>query len=98
VEAAADVTRFGPGLGLFSGLVILAGTTGVLVHFSFARGGESRLAGVRDQVVQVWGGLGRWFIVLAFGAILATTFTSRLSLLIGRIQWLLDSVLGLFGG
>jgi hypothetical protein len=49
-------------------------------------------------VVQVWGGLGRWFIVIAFGAILATTFTSRLSLLVGRIQFLLDSVLGLFGG
>jgi hypothetical protein len=98
VEAAADVTRFGPGIGLFSGLVVLAGTTGVLVHFSFATNGTGRLAGVRDRVVQVWGGLGRWFIVIAFGAILATTFTSRLSLLVGRIQFLLDSVLGLFGG
>jgi hypothetical protein len=48
--------------------------------------------------VRVWGGLGRWFILIAFGAILATTFTSRLSLLIGRMQFLLDSVRGLLGG
>jgi hypothetical protein len=49
-------------------------------------------------LVQVWGGLGRWFILVAFGAILATTFMSRLSLLVGRVQFLLDSVRGLVGG
>jgi len=44
------------------------------------------------------GGLGRWFIFVAFGAILATTFMSRLSLLAGRIQFLLESVRTLVGG
>jgi hypothetical protein len=102
VNATADVShymeRYGPGLGLFSGLLVLVGTIGVLLHFYFGGGGEGRLAKVRDQVVQGWGGLGRWFIFVAFGAILATTFMSRLSLLAGRIQFLLESVRTLVGG
>jgi hypothetical protein len=102
VDATADLSyhieRYGPGLGLFSGLVVLVGATGVLLHFHFSRGGEGLLYGLRDRVVQVWGGLGRWFILVAFAAILATTFMSRLSLLVGRLQFLLDSVRGLVGG
>jgi hypothetical protein len=101
-NATADlnryVARYGPGLGLFSGIVVLAGTTGVLLHFYFSAGGEGPLAGIRDRLVKTWGGLGRWFIYIAFGAILATTFMSRLSLLTGRIEFLLDSLRGLIGG
>lgn len=102
MEATADlryyVTRYGPGLGLFSGLLVLVSTIGVLLHFYFGRGQEKRPGGIREGLVRVWGGLGRWFILIAFGAILATTFTSRLSLLVGRMQFLLDSVRGLLGG
>jgi hypothetical protein len=102
VNTTADVTRYvtryGPGLGLFSGIVVLAGTLGVLLHFHFDASREGRLARFRDTIVRIWGGLGRWFILVAFGALLATTFMSRLSLLVGRIQFLLDSVRGLVGG
>jgi hypothetical protein len=102
MDATADlayyVTRYGPGLGLFSGLMVLVGTVGVLLYFTFGRGQEGPLVGFREGLVRIWGGLGRWFILIAFGAILATTFTSRLSLLVGRIQFLLDSVFGLLGG
>lgn len=102
IDATADVSRYvsryGPGLGLFSGLVVLAGTTGVLLHFHYGAGQEGRLAGLRDRLVRIWGGMGRWFILVAFGAILAATFVSRLSLLAGRVQFLLDSVRGFFGG
>jgi hypothetical protein len=102
VDATANVqhyvARYGPGLGLFSGLVALVGTIGVLLHFYFRAGGDGPLARLREGLVQTWGGLGRWFILIAFGAILATTFTSRLSLLVGRIQFLLDSARGLLGG
>jgi hypothetical protein len=101
-NATADlnryVARYGPGLGLFSGIVVLAGTTGVLLHFYFGAGEEGRLASFRNRLVKIWGGLGRWFILIAFGAILATTFVSRLSLLTGRIEFLLDSLRGLIGG
>lgn len=102
VDATADLTRYvnryGPGLGLFSGFVVLAGTTGALLHFYFSRGGEGRLAGLRQRLVVSWGGLGRWFILISFGAILAVTFLSRLSLLVGRIEFVLDSVRRLVGG
>lgn len=102
VDATADLTRYvgryGPGLGLFSGFVVLAGTTGALLHFYFSQEGEGRLAGLRQRLVASWGGLGRWFILISFGAILAVTFLSRLSLLVGRIEFVLDSVRRLVGG
>jgi hypothetical protein len=102
VNATADVTRYtarwGTGLGLFSGFVVLVGTIGVLLHFQFGAGQEGRLSRFRDALVKSWGGVGRWFVLIAFSAILATTFVSRLSLLIGRIQFLVDSIRGLLGG
>jgi len=102
VNATADVMRYvpryGPGLGLFSGVVVFVGTISVLLYFYFSTGREGRLARFRSQLVRTWGGLGRWFIFIAFGAILATTFMSRLALLAGRIQFLLDSVRELVGG
>jgi hypothetical protein len=102
VGAAADVTqysaRYGQGLGLFSGLVVLVGTSGVLLHFHFGAGREGRLAGLRERLVGTWGGLGRWLILIAFAAILAATFMSRLSVLISRIEFLLGFARGLFGG
>ncbi len=102
IGATADislyVSRYGPALGLFSGLLVLIGAIGVLLHFHYGEDQEGPLAGVRDRVVRLWGGLGRWFMLIAFGAILATTFVSRLSLLAGRVQFLLDGVRGFFGG
>lgn len=101
-DATADVahysTRYGDSLGLISGIVVLIGTIGVLVHFHFAAGQEGPVARLRNGLVRIWGGLGRWFILIAFSAILAVTFTSRLSLLIARIEFLLSSVRGLLGG
>ena len=102
VSATADIsrylTRYGPGLGLLSAVLIILGTIGVLLRFSFSAGGDGRLAQLRQRVVRTWGGLGQWFILIAFGAILATTFMSRMSLLAGRVQFLWDSVRNLVGG
>jgi len=101
VSATANISQYahyGRGLGLFSGLVVLIGTIGVLLHFHFNANHEGRLAGIRDRIVQSWGGMGRWFVLVAFAAILAATFMSRLSLLIGRVQFLLDAARGLLGG
>jgi hypothetical protein len=101
-NATADVLRYvpryGTQLGLFSGILVLVGTIGALLHFYFGTGREGRLAGLRNRIVRTWGGLGRWFIFIAFGAILATTFTSRLALLAGRIEFLIDSMRALVGG
>ena len=102
VDATANVsyyvTRYGSALGLLSGVVVLVGTIGVLIHFHFGSGEEGPVARLRAGLVRTWGGLGRWFILIAFAAILATTFMSRLSFLAGRIQFLVDSARGLLGG
>lgn len=101
IDATANLSTpidlYGPRLGLFSGIVMLVGTTGALLHFFYSAAEEGRLARLRNFVVGVWGGLGRWFILVAFAAILATTFMARLSLLVGRIQFLLDGVRDLVG-
>jgi predicted membrane channel-forming protein YqfA (hemolysin III family) len=97
-EIGLYTERYGQVFGLFSGILVLVGAAGVLIHFQFGSGGEGRLAGARARVVQVWGGLGRWFIVIALAAILATVFMSRLSLLIGQIQFLIDAVRNVLGG
>ena len=92
------VTRYGPTLGWFSGAVILVGTIGVLIHFHFGSREDGPIARLRAGLVRTWGGVGRWFILIAFAAILATTFMSRLSFLAGRIQFLVDSARGFLGG
>jgi hypothetical protein len=102
VNATADLThyvsRYGPILGLLSGLVVFVGTVGVLLHFYYRTDADGPLASLRQGLVRTWGGIGRWFILIAFSAILAATFMSRLSLLVGRIQFLLESARGLLGG
>ena len=102
VDATANVsyyvTRYGSVLGWLSGAVVLIGTIGVLIHFHFGSGEEGSVARLRAGLVRTWGGLGRWFILIAFAAIMATTFMSRLSFLAGRIQFLVDSARGLLGG
>lgn len=101
-EASANlgyyVTRYGLVLGIVSGVVVLIGTLGVLIHFHFGAGETGPVARLRASLVKTWGGVGRWFILIAFAAILATTFMSRLSFLAGRIQFLVDSARGYLGG
>jgi hypothetical protein len=102
MEATADIAhyvrRYGPVLGLFSGIIVVFGTTGVLLHFYFGAGDRGPLSGVRSRLVMIWGGLGRWFVIVALGALLATVFVSRLSFLVERIQFMLQAMGGLLGG
>jgi len=95
VGGASDVTRYmtryGTVLGLLSGIVAIVGTVGVLLHLTFGSG-EGRLAQFRSSLVRVWGGVGWLFVLIAFGALLATVLLSRLPLLMGRIQFLIDGV------
>ena len=101
IDATATLSTttdlYGGGWGLFSAIVVLVGTLGALFHFYRGGGDEGRLAGLRNFFVGVWGGLGRWFVLIAFAAILAATFLTRLSLLVGRIQFLLDGARDLLG-
>lgn len=102
VNAAADIRlhepAYGPIVGLASGIAALIGTIAVLLYFHRSRGNQRGLSGAAEQVVQKVGDAGRWLIVIAFAAILASTFLSRLSLLSGRLEFLIDAVRRLLGG
>lgn len=101
IDATANLSTtanlYEPGWGLFSALVVLVGTLTTLFYFHRGAGDKGRLAGLSRLFVRFWGGLGRWFVLTAFAAILAATFVTRLSLLVGRIQYLLDAVRELLG-
>lgn len=71
----------GNGWQLFNGLLILVGVIGTLSYFFFSREHKGIL-GVSSKV-------GIWFIMLGFGASFGYTVMARLSLLIGRVQFLL---------
>ena len=82
-----------PGTGWFGVLdatVIVVGTVGTLLYFHFSvRKSDSQKENPRDGVVRVWAKIGRWTMMVAFGAIFATVTMSRVSLFVGRVQFLL---------
>jgi hypothetical protein len=81
---AVDLSGFG------QGLIIVIGTLSTLLYFHFAAGAKDGLSGIGASFIRAWARLGRWFIMIAFGAIFANTVMARISLLIGRVQFLLD--------
>jgi hypothetical protein len=79
---------------VMDGVIIIIGTVSTLLYFHFsAREGCVTVAPVRFLA-----GIGRWVIMIAFGAIFAQVVMARVSLLIGRIQFLLGVAQGLLGG
>jgi hypothetical protein len=76
-----------PALYLFERIVVLLGLTSVLAYFFFSK--EHKGA---------WGAyakMGTYFLMIFFGATFGYTVMSRLSLLIGRVQFLLGDWLRL---
>jgi hypothetical protein len=71
----------GQPLPLVNGIIILIGVLGTLGYFFFSKEHKGAL-GTTAKV-------GIWFIMLGFGASFGYTVMARLSLLIGRIQFLL---------
>ena len=69
----------GDGLNL---LIILVGVISVLIYFFFS----VEHTGVVGRVSR----LGIWFLMISFGASFGYTIMARLSLLIGRVRFLLD--------
>jgi len=70
-----------PFLYIFERIVILLGLTSVLAYFFFSR--EHK--GVLGRYAKI----GTYFLMIFFGATFGYTVMSRLSLLIGRVQFLL---------
>lgn len=72
-------------------LAVLIGTLGTFFYFTFNVRPQGRLAGLREGFIRFWSGVGRWVIIITLGALFANAAMSRLSLLIGRLDWLLDA-------
>jgi hypothetical protein len=77
-------------------LAILIGTIGTFFYFAFHTQPSGPLGGFRGAFTRFWSGVGLWVIMIALGALFANAAMSRMTLLIGRVQWLLD-VFGLSG-
>jgi len=83
----------GRALGSISldGLLIFVGTACTWMAFYFTARRGPGLAGVWGQLVRITGGIGRVFLVFAFGIAFAGALTASLSVFIGRIQYLIDA-------
>jgi hypothetical protein len=75
-------------------IIIVLGTIGTFFYFTFAVRSEGVLGGVREGFVRFWAGMGRLMLIFTLGALFASTVSSRVALLVSRLQFLM----GLFGG
>lgn len=75
--------------------ILVAGTLGVLLYFYFTTEKGSPLPAFWVKLARFWGGFGRWIILITFGAIFASTVIARVTLLLGRLQFLAGDWLGL---
>jgi hypothetical protein len=76
-------------------LILVVGTIATLLYFAFNVSRQNLLARIRAEFLRPWAALGRWIIMITFGAIFANTVMARVSLLIGRVQFLLGDWLQL---
>ena len=67
--------------------LIFIGTIAVLLYFFFSKAHS----GAYGKFVNV----GKWYMMIGFGASFGMTVMARISLLIGRIQFLVNDVMGL---
>ncbi len=92
-QLMATIVSFSPTQGwetIVSNLLLVVGTIGAFLSFRFIIPSPQRPAGrALNAVARGWGNFGRWFILIAFGAIFADTAVSRISVLISRVYYLL---------
>jgi hypothetical protein len=71
--------------GVLDAVIVVIGTIGTLFYFRFSMG----RTGKRSRLGSAWSKVGRWTLMIAFGAIFASLVMSRVSLFVGRMQFLL---------
>jgi hypothetical protein len=69
-------------------LLILIGVLGAFLAFRFIQPGNRPWQRAYDLVTRGWGTIGRGFIMIAFGAILASLILARVSALVGQLYFL----------
>jgi hypothetical protein len=70
-------------------ILLVLGTIGALLSFRFIQPQKRSDARALDTLARGWGYFGRWFVMVAFGAIFASTAVSRVSILVNRVYFLL---------
>ena len=71
-------------------VLLVLGTLGAFLSFRFIQPQQPRAgARVLETAARGWGYLGRWFVLIAFGAIFAGTAVSRVSILVNRVYFLM---------
>jgi hypothetical protein len=70
---------------LLDNLIIIVATLSTLTYFYFTAG----VRGAASRAIRAVGTTGKWFMMVAFGALFGNVVMSRISLLIGRVQFLL---------
>ncbi len=74
-------------LDSLNGVIVFIGTVTILMYFFFSKAHK----GVYGKITNI----GIWYMMIGFGASFGYTVMARISLLIGRIQFLLGDWLGL---
>jgi len=69
-------------------IILLLGTLGTLFYFTFTVRSEGLLSGAREGVVRFFAGMGRLMIIFTVGVLFANVVSSRIALLVSRLQFL----------
>ncbi|QOR33750.1 hypothetical protein IMX26_09570 [Clostridium sp. 'deep sea'] len=77
-------------LNTLNNVIIFVGLLSVLMFFYFTRKNTNKLFNVSSKI-------GRYIMMIAFGALFGNAVMGRMSLMIGRVQFLLGEWLGLLG-
>lgn len=91
-QLQATVVSLAPEQGwdtVVNNFLLVFGTIGAFLSFRFITSAERPAFRALDGVARRWGRVGRWFVLVSFGAIFAGTAVSRISILIGRVYFLL---------
>jgi len=80
----------GDGGRAIDNLILVVGTLGSLAYFYFTVGGERRTSGLRGGALRLGSIVGKWFIMITLGALFANAVMARVSLLVGRLHFLLS--------
>jgi hypothetical protein len=75
-------------------IIMVLGTIGTFFYFTFTVRSQGFLGGLREGFVRFWAGMGRLMLIFTLGALFANAFSSRVALLVSRLQFLT----GFFGG
>jgi hypothetical protein len=92
-EATASAMDTDDPLELLQGASIAIGTVCTLLAFDFTLTQKRRgLGGIIGRLVGLFGKVGRLFLTVTFGVAFAGAITAALSIFIGRVQYLIETV------